>query len=144
MSLTIGALLTALDLGAALLASAFGKPALASDVYQPNAFIQTHLPCLALGQAILRRDALECSRVLGEHSPERRHLYREGAFCVAKERATPPGARRLTRANDREGSIGGSGQHAIIGQGCEEGCSAATFWYMKVRLARACLSRVMQ
>lgn len=47
-SLTIGALLTALDLGAALLASAFGKPALASHVYWLNAFIQTHLPCLAL------------------------------------------------------------------------------------------------
>lgn len=48
MSLTIGALLTALDLGAALPASAFGKPAFANHVYWPNAFIQTHLPCLAL------------------------------------------------------------------------------------------------
>ena len=47
-SLKIGVLLAALNLAAALLASAFDKPALASHLYWPNALIQTSLPCLAL------------------------------------------------------------------------------------------------
>jgi hypothetical protein len=48
LSLKIGALLTALDMGAAQLASAIGKPGVASFVYWPNAIIQAFLPCVPM------------------------------------------------------------------------------------------------
>ena len=48
LSLKIGAALTALDIGAAQLASACGKPGLASFVYWPNTIIQAFLPCVPM------------------------------------------------------------------------------------------------